>query len=263
VRVADVQTLVEAARRAFPPLFLVSLVLIAVLVIPRWRKRVPSAGWLLIVLVGFHWLVIGSGFVAGHLPSANPRYVLVSLPLLAGVAAVVASAVTTRALRLSIAGILALPLLWSLHQQLPDFRGMAYTLAPEQAAGKRLGTNAPNEGTFWVDAPVAIYHSEIAPQRFHSSDRLLPHAIRKPGQDADLAARAIRQHDIRFALWEDVSYTHVPRIWPHMAEGLPFEQNGLRFEPVYRYDGWELDYGARPTILWEIVPITGSTPTPP
>ena len=263
VRVADMQTLVEAARRAFPPLIPVGLILIGVLIIPRWRKRIPSEGWLLVVLVGFHWLVLASGFVAGHLPSANPRYVLVSLPLLAGVAVIAVAAVSSQILRLLVAGIFAVLLAWSLPNQLPEFRGMAYTLAPERAAGEHLGATASAEGSFWVDAPVAIYYSELQPERFRSSDRLLPHAIREPSLDADLAREAIREHGIRLVLWEDVSYTYVQRIWPQMADGQTFEQDGVRFVPVFQYSGWELDYGARPTLLWKVELATDYEPTPP
>jgi hypothetical protein len=259
VRLADAQTLLEAARRAFPPLIPVGLVLTGVLVIPKWRKRVPVEGWLLLLLVGFHWLVLGSGFVAGHLPSANPRYVLVSLPLLTGAAFVTVSAIFSRALRMLFIGICAVLLLWSLPHELPGFRDMAYVLAPERAAGQFLGAAAAQVGDFWVDAPVSIYSSGLDPKRFHSSDRLLPQALREPGSDADRALEAILEHDIRFVLWEDVSYTYVQRIWPQMADGQPFEQNGVRFSPVFQYSGWELDYGARPTILWEIAPAPGST----
>jgi len=263
VRVADVQTLVEAARRAFPPLIPVGLILIGVLVIPRWRNRVPSEGWLLFALVGFHWLVLASGFVAGHLPSANPRYVLVSLPLLTGAAAIGIGAISTRILRLFATGICAVLLMWSLAHQLPDFRDMAYTLAPERAAGERLGAIASDKGGFWVDAPVTIFYSKLQPHRFHSSDRLLPHAVRESGRSADLALEAILEHDIRFVLWEDVSYTYVQRIWPQMAAGQPFEQDGVRFIPVFQYSGWELDYGARPTILWKVEPTAGFAPPSP
>jgi hypothetical protein len=263
VRLADAQTLLEAARHAFPPLIPVGLVLIGVLVIPQWRKRVPVEGWLLLVLVGFHWLVLGSGFATGHLPSANPRYVLVSLPLLAGAASVTVSAISSKALRALVTGICAVLLLWSLSRELPGFRDMAYVLAPERAAGEYLGAVAAHEGGFWVDAPVSIYFSGLDPERFHSSDGLLPHTLRAPGSDADRALKAILEHNIRFVLWEDVSYTYVQRIWPQMADGRSFEQNGVGFSPVFQYSGWELDYGARPTILWEIAPTPGSTSSSP
>ena len=73
----------------------------------------------------------------------------------------------------------------------------------------------------------------------------------------DEALAAIKAHDVRYVLWEDVSYTRVSSLWPQMAEGQPFEQGGYRFERVFLYEGWELDYGARPTSLWRIEPLAG------
>ena len=126
--------------------------------------------------------------------------------------------------------------------------------APERAAGEYLGATAPLEGKFWVDAPVAIYFSGLEPDQFLSSDQLLPEATREYKDVSDVALTAIIDHDIRYVLWEDVSYTFVQNVWPQMATGQAFNQNGYRFEPVFRYEGWELDYGARPTQLWRITP---------
>jgi len=258
VRLADLATLRQAADRAYPPLTLVVLLIVASLVYRRWRRRVPSEGWLLIALVGFHWLTLGLGFVAGNLPSADPRYVLVSLPALAAGGVIFVAAIPQRLPRLLVSGLYAALLALSLYRQLPNFRDMAYVLAPERAAGEVLGDVAPADGHFWVDAPVSIYYSRLEPERFFSSDQLLPAETRDLDHIPAVALSALLAHDIRFVLWEDVSYTFVQRVWPHMAAGQAFQQDGpaaarYRFEPVFRYVGWELDYGARPTILWQIM----------
>jgi hypothetical protein len=254
VRLIDLENLWEAARKAFPPLAVVGLATIGGALLGPWRRRMPREGWLLLALVGFHWLTLGLGFAAGNLPSADPRYVLVSLPVLAGAGAVLIATVPNQWVRWTVAGVAAVLLLISLVDQLPAFRDMAYTLAPERAAGEHLSLVAPDEGSFWVDAPVSIYTSGLGPERFFSSDQLLPQEARESDQIADIALDAIVAHDIRYVLWEDVSYTFVQRVWPQMSIGQAFEQNGYRFEPVFRYEGWELDYGARPTILWQVVP---------
>ena len=262
VRLADLQTFWEAARKAFPPLAVVGLAAVGGALFGPWRRRVPREGWLLLALVGFHWLALGLGFVAGNLPSADPRYVLVSLPVLAGAGAVLIAASPYRCARWTSAGIVTVLLVVSLVRQLPAFRDMAYTLAPERAAGEYLGQVAPKVGNFWVDAPVSIYFSGLEPERFFSSDQLLPQEARESDQVTNIALDAILTHDVRFVLWEDVSYTFVQRVWPQMAKGRAFEQNGYRFEPVFRYEGWELDYGARPTMLWQIIPVDSTHLSP-
>ncbi len=71
-----------------------------------------------------------------------------------------------------------------------------------------------------------------------------------------VALHAIASQDIRFVLWEDVPYTYVQRVFPQMAQGSEFAKNGVRFEPIFQYSGWELEYGARPTLLWRIVAVS-------
>jgi hypothetical protein len=255
-RLADAQTLWEAARRAFPPLLVVALVALAALIFRPWRRQVPLAGWLLLALVLLHWLALSLGFVAGNLPSPDPRYVLVSLPLVAGAGVILIAALPQKWLRRAVSVVYALFLVFSLFRHLPDFRDMAYILAPERGAGEFLGRVAPEEGNFWVDAPVAIYFSQVDPARFRSSEQLLPEPVREQDDVDCVALEAITTQDIRFVLWEDVPYTYVQRVFPQMAYGSRLEQNGLRFEPVFQYAGWELEYGARPTLLWRIVPVS-------
>jgi hypothetical protein len=254
VRVADWATLHRAAQRAYPPLSLIIFVTIAAAIHPRWRQRVPREGWLLVLLVSFHWLAVGLGFVGGNLPTANPRYVLVSLPILSGAGVVLIGTAPWRSARLAGATLYTILLLLGLFSQLPDFRDMAYVLAPERAAGEHLGAIAPREGNFWVDAPVSIYFSRLEPERFFSSDRLLPTVVRTPDRAPAAALQAMLDHNIDIVLWEDVSYTFVQHAWPQMANERPFQHYGYWFEPIFRYEGWEIDYGARPTLLWQIRP---------
>jgi hypothetical protein len=252
VRLTDLQTLWEAARTAFAPAIIVVLAALGAFLFPHWRRRVPREGWLMLALVMLHWSALGLGFVAGNLPSADPRYVLVSLPIIAGAGVVLIAALPFGKTRWAFSTVYALLLVSSLFRQLPDFRGMAYTLAPERAAGEFLGRTAPAESQFWVDAPVAIYFSGLEPGRFHSSDQLLPDTARERDDIAGSALDAVDTHDIEYVLWEDVSYTFVQRVWPQMVEREAFEQNGFRFEPVFQYSGWELDFGARPTKIWRV-----------
>jgi hypothetical protein len=219
-----------------------------------WRYRLAKGAWLLVALVGAHWLILGRSFVAGYLPVADPRYLLVTLPVLVSVGVIAISAVPQHIIRLSLTALYILILLFSLPNQIPEFSKMAYIITPERATGEYLGETALTEdkGNFLVDAPVTIYYSNLEPKRFFSSDLLLPKEMRYQDSTLSTALTAIEKHNIRYVLWEDVPYTFVGQVWPQMADGQAFEQNGYRFEPVFRYSGWELDYGASPTILWRI-----------
>ncbi|MCP4541222.1 MAG: hypothetical protein GY832_29165 [Chloroflexi bacterium] len=254
VRLANLATLGKTVLGAFPPAGMIGPVVVASALHRRWRRRMPVEGWLLMALVGSHWLVLGLGFVTRHLPTANPRYVLVSLPALVGAGVIAIAAVPHRRTRVALAGLHAVFLILALGHQLPTFPDKAYVIAPEKAVGEYLGTVAPVEGNFWVDAPTTIYYSQLQPERFFSSDRLLPdeNEARSVNNAPRAALNAIAAHNIRFVMWEDVPYTFVQHVWPQMANGQAFEQDNYRFEPVFRYTGWELDYGARPTILWQV-----------
>lgn len=258
VRLTDINTLVGTVNQAYPPLIVVGLTAIAVMVGIRfyhWRYRLPAYAWLLVALVGVHWLILGRSFVSGYLPVADPRFILVTLPLLVSVGVIAIAAVPQHTMRWLLTALYILILFVSLPNQIPTFSKMAYVIHPEKAAGEYLGeiVVVEDKNNYWVDAPVAIYYSNLDPSRFFSSDILLPETMRFQDNTSDIALDAIKKHNIRYVLWEDVSYTFVGEVWPQMAEAITFEQDGYHFEPVFRYSGWELDYGAVPTILFAIV----------
>ena len=261
IRLADIDTLVRTANRAYPLLAVVGLAAIVVIIgitFYGWRYRPTEGGWLLVALVGSHWLILGRSFVVGYLPVADPRYLLATLPLLTGIGVMAIAAIRNYRVRLVIIALYALYLLASLYNQLPTFSEMAYIIAPERAAGEYLGKNIPpnKQDNYWVDAPVTIYYSNLDPKRFFSSDVLLPQEKRYQDNTIDIALNAIEKHNIRYVLWEDVSYTFVGQVWPDMAAAQAFDQNGYYFEPLFHYSGWELDYGAQPTIIWQIMEAT-------
>ena len=252
LRLTDLRTLVETTFQVYPPLTLVVAVVFVCILHGPWRRRVPSEGWLLMALVGLHWLFLGLVFEAGNLPVADPRYLLITIPALVAVGIITIAAIPHRRTRWLLAGSYGALVLLALPIQYSAIGGRDYVLAPERAAGEYLGRAAPVEGNFWVDAPVAIFYSRLEPERFFSSEQLLPDEMRWREDTPDIALAAIHAHDIRFVLWDDVPYTFVQYLWPQMAEGQAFFQGAVRFQPVFRFSGWEVDYGARPTILWQI-----------
>ena len=261
VRLADINTLVGTVNQAYPLLAVVGLTAIIVVIGMRfyeWRYRLPANAWLLVALVGAHWLILGRSFVNGYLPVADPRFILITLPILVAIGIIIVAAIPQQSIRWSLTVIYMLILLASLPRQIPEFSKKAYIIQPEKVVGEYLGEIAAIEdkSSYWVDAPVAIYYSNLEPERFFSSDILLPEAVRYQDNTPALAQAALEKHNIRYILWADVSYTFVGEMWPQMAEAVAFEQDGYRFEPVFHYAGWELDYGASPTILWQLMETT-------
>lgn len=146
VRLADIGTLVRTASRAYPLLALVGLATVVVMIgIKRsgWHYPLAKEVWLLIALVGLHWLILGLSFVAGYLPVADPRYLLVTLPLLTGLGTIVITSIHNYRVRLVFVGAYILLLLASLYNQIPTFSAMAYIITPERAAGEYLGQKIP------------------------------------------------------------------------------------------------------------------------
>jgi hypothetical protein len=263
VRRVDIDTLVRAANRAYPLLAVVGLAAIVLLIgiiFYGWRYRLAEGAWLLVALVGSHWLIIGRSFVAGFLPVADPRYVLISLPILTGVGVIAIAAIRSFSLRLAFMTAYALFLITSMYNEIPKFFDMDYIITPERAVGEYLGQTiqADNQDNFWVDAPVTIYYSNLDPERFFSSDTLLPEEERYKDNTVTTVLASIEEHNIRYVLWEDVSYTFVGQVWPQMAAKQAFDQNGYHFERVFDYSGadWELEAGARPTKLWQVMEAT-------
>ncbi|MEM7133550.1 MAG: hypothetical protein AAF702_45070 [Chloroflexota bacterium] len=256
-RLADVGTLVETVNQAYPLLPVICLTGVMVLVgicCFRWHYDLPRYTWLLIAVLATHWVVLGRSFVNGYLPVADPRFVLITLPALVGIGIIVIMAIPQPALRWATTAIAFWILFLSLFKQIPEFSRRAYVTHPEKAAGEYLATIAAHHGSesYWVDAPTAIYYSQLDPKRFFSSNKLLAKTLYMHENGSDIALAAIKEEKIRYVLWEDVSYTFVGQIWPQMSQAIPFEQNGYHFEPVFHYSGWELEYGAKPTSLWQV-----------
>jgi hypothetical protein len=118
---SDLRALWRSALDAWPLLpWLAALALVSV------KRRTPSAeGVLLAALVGAHGGFLAGGFVAGHLPTANPRYLLGILPVW-----VILLVKGTRWYRetIVIVGFIAARALWV---QLPELRAAPYIIAPE------------------------------------------------------------------------------------------------------------------------------------
>jgi hypothetical protein len=250
-KAADPSSLVDVARQVYPPLAVTGLALLLGATYARWRGRMADGAGLLAAVVAGHWLVLGLA-LATNLPGPDPRYLLVTLPALVCLGVLAIASIPRLQTRRVLAGLQAVLLVVALASQLAGFRDKAYVLAPERAAGEALRVPTLSQGNFWVDAPTSIYFSDLPPERFFSSEQLVPHELREQPDVALLALAAMAENAVRLVLWEDVSYTYVGQVWPQMAAGEAFEQDGYRFMPVFSYAGWELEYGAKPTVLWQV-----------
>jgi hypothetical protein len=239
---ADVAALWRSAVAAWPLLPWLGLVALVSLK----RQRPSGITLLLLGLSGGHAFFLALGFVAGHLPVANPRYVLGILPLWV---MLLVNSLTWRRELIAVLALVAGQALWN---QLPELRDAPYIIAPERAAGHFLAQLDQPEANFWVDAPVIIYYSGLAPDRFFSSEQVAPPAGRSQVDLPDRVVSNLAERKISYILWEDVSYTLTGQVWPELAERRPFVANGYHFEPIFHYDGWETQYGARPTTIWQM-----------
>jgi sialate O-acetylesterase len=247
----DLVFLATTACRAYPPLP-VSLAAIVSAFAIRGRRRLPRGMMLLIALVALQWATLAAGYLAGNLPTLDPRYVLTTAPALAVAGAVAIGCLATPRVRFAVIAMQGVLLLYALGAEFPGFKAAAYVLHPTDAAGRFLSSIAPSKGTFWVDSPAAIYRSGLAPERFVSSEQVNSPRTTDPAALRRAAQRAIASRDIRFILWEHVPYTVTWIAWPEMEKGEAFNDGGYRFEPVYRYDGPELRYGASLSVVWRV-----------
>lgn len=245
-------TLHTTLQQAFPPLTITAIATALGLTYPTWRKQMHTLGWLPLLLVGAHWLMIGV-ILRQNLPSADPRYVLISMPLAVVASTLIIVNIPRRKTRWLLGSLQLIWVVVAAYTQLPTFADKQYGLTPELAAGRALAELATEDGMLWVDSPTAIYASGLPLRRFVSSDRLVPNVV-AGGRDGVVSAEILTQHAITHILWQPVSYNYVPILLPQMANSQPFEQSDHQFTPVYTYEGWELDYGAKQTILWQVSP---------
>jgi len=210
---------------------------------PRLEPRLRALRLAPLFLAAAH-LVIVAIMQRRYFSYPDPRYLLVSVPLMAVASAVVLSSLrSTRAVRGATVAHVAIVAL-SLATQLPTFPFRSLTLERERMVGRFLGGLRGTSGRLWVDAPVTIYYSGIDPHRFRSSDQLVgmptsPYVsdtAEHTGGARGAAVRALMREDVRYVLWEEAPYTRVPEIWPEMARGRRFEADGFTFAPVFRYE---------------------------
>jgi len=237
----------------------------------EWRRSVVAGPRGLIVFLVLAFLPIIGVMQIRFFPYPDPRYLLETVSLMSVLAAVTIRFLPDAKARRASVWAAAVVAVLSLVVQVPGFAFRPYTIARERAAGEQLATVAPAAGMLWVDAPVAIYHSGIAPDRFVSDEQMVPMARTNLPAALDAAFAAIAQRDIRLIYWDNVPYSLVPQIWPQMADGRPFEMRGVRFDPVYRYDSWvraagdpslahlvreRIEHNYGPVTLWSVTRAT-------
>jgi len=204
---------------------------------PEWRRAMAGQGRSFYVYLFLAFLPVIGVMQIRFFSYPDPRYLLVIVPLAACVTALAVGPFTEPRARRAIVWGHGVVVVLSLLIQVPTFAFRPYTLIRDRVVGEYLRQAAPAAGALWVDAPVAIYYSGLAPSRFRSSDQLAP-ARETAAEALDSAYAALAREPIVTIYWDMVPYTRVPLIWPEMAAGRAFEARGYRFEPVFRYDSW-------------------------
>lgn len=209
------------------------------------RARSPGVP---LVVGGIYVAIVGWMFTR-FFSWPDPRYLMVAVVPLTVVAALVPSALRDGAGRRA-AGILLAVAALSTALQLPTFPIRAWAHERDRTAGRALAAlEARGEvpaGPLWIDAPVAIYTAGIDLDRIRSSDQIT--GWDGSDDEARAAARTgIRNQGIGLIYHDEVPYSRVHRIWPAMAEGLPFEDAGLRFVPIFHSD--TVTRPAEPSVL--------------
>jgi hypothetical protein len=179
----------------------------------------------------------------------DPRYLVMAIvPMTIGVTLVVAS-LRPEAARGWVRFLLAVAVV-STAVQLPTFPIRAWAHERDRIAGRAIArldsVGAVPPGPIWIDAPVAVLTSGMDLGRIRSSDQVTGWG----GSDAEaaVAARAaVRDQGIGLIYFDEVPYSRVHRIWPAMADGVPFEDDGLRFVPIFQGDS--VTRPAEPTTL--------------
>lgn len=183
------------------------------------------------IVVLFSWLfIVVMNF--GYFPSPDARYFIITLPIvcLVFVGWIYRLDNVEILLKRSLVftGIILL-------FQAPAFYFLHYTLSPSIELGKHIRQNDFGDANWWNDFPTSIYYAEFPEGHSFSSMTLAPKTDRYSEDFNDLLVKNLRDNDIQYIVFQDVSFSYVGTIWPQMKIGESFTWNGILFEPIYFY----------------------------
>ncbi len=246
-------------HKAFPLLALAILGVALSLLRPNREPQSPVPNpeslALIVSMVGLHFLSLSIGFWAGEVAYSDVRFSVPDLPLLAllmptWIVLARQLAIQGKA-RLALgAGLVFFGAVFPFGLAAPDFDKVSYIIVPEKEAGLFLKEQPLDEGKIWCDAPVSIYYSALPLDSFVSSDSI--GSCMETSDLTEAGVQAIKAHKIKYLLYEHVSYNGTYWFFPPLKEGQEFVAGGFRFTPVYTFQGWQTQYGAQPTTVWQI-----------
>ena len=262
-------TLFLTTLQTFTPILILLPTLVMAWRSREWRNELPERAFGALTWLAAAFLALVGIMQVRFFSSPDPRYLVAVTPALTVLTVLVVAAAPRRIARTRAALVLAGVVVVSAGLQLPTFRFRGFTLERDRVVGEFMSRWSPSSWLLWVDAPVAIYYSGMDPARFRSSDQLSPHSITSAREARSAALASIKTNDIRYIYYDEVPYSRVHELWPAMSEGEPFEDGGISFSPVFRYDPWtptsgepglasrlrariEGTYG--PAILWAVEP---------
>jgi hypothetical protein len=198
--------------------------------VKNWQSYIKS-DWKLKQIVGFvlffHWVsvFIGQLWVSSY---PDPKYFIITLPLVIVVVGFLMEEkieVRKWVLTISLLSLIEIPIFYFLH----------FTIYPQLAVGSYLKDN-DLQGNLWVDFSPTQATSQIAFNKFFSSDQLVPNDQRYAADVDDFLKDQIVSNNIRFIMSYEAPYSWVTFKWVETEDNKPFVWNNLSFQPVYCYD---------------------------
>ena len=95
------------------------------------------------------------------------------------------------------------------------FPQMTYVIKPEMDAGLALGALYKGGGVL-CDSPTVIYYSKIDPKKFFPSTLIFWYV---QNYDMKRLKEWYTKNDIRYVVWENVSYSGLWRLFPGLSSG--------------------------------------------
>ncbi len=186
----------------------------------------------LALLVLFNWMfVILMNF--GYLPSPDARYFIITLPILCLVFIwwIYKLDNAENLLKKSLLTIIII-----LFLQVPTFHFLHHTLNPSIELGRHIQQNNFENGNWWNDFPTSIYYAGFPEDHSFSSMMMVPKKDRYSAEFNDRLIENISSNNIKFIVFQDVSFSYVGTIWPQMKMEEHFIWNEIQFEPIYSYN---------------------------
>jgi hypothetical protein len=147
------------------------------------------------------------------------------------------------------ASTLLLVIIFNFIIQIPILEGQDYTLTPSKQTGiflKNINDKEDNLNfKILIDSPTIAYYADLSLNQMIPSSKF---RIQDPLAE-------LRKLNIDLIVLQNVSYSEVYFRFPFLNTNPDnySSLNGVYFEKIYEYDGWELNYGVKPIFIYKVI----------